>query len=53
MITIITVKIFFCHGELVNHDCICDQGGTSRESILKGDQNLCITITLSLKSVYP
>ena len=53
MITITTLKIVFHQGELVNHDYICDLGGTYRESILKGDQNLCISITLSLKSLYP
>ena len=52
MITIITVKIVFHQGELVNEDYICDQSGTSGESILKNDQNLCITIILSRKLLY-
>ena len=53
MITIIAVKLVFHHGELVNQDFICDQSGTSGESILKSDQNLCITLTLSGKPLYP
>ena len=53
MITIIAVKLVFHYGELVNQDCICDQSGTSGESILKSDQNLCITLTLSGKPLYP
>ena len=49
----IIVKIVFHKGELVNQDCICDHGGTSGESILKSDQDLCITVTLSGKPLYP
>ena len=53
MITITAVKLVFHQGELVNQACICDQSGTLGESILKSDQNLCITITLSGKPLYP
>ena len=53
MITIIMVKIVFHQGEFVNQDCICDQSGTSGESILKRDQNPCITAILSGKLLYP
>ena len=49
----IVVKIVFHKGELVNQDCICNHGGTSGESILKSGQNLCITVTLSGKPLYP
>lgn len=35
-----------------NQDWIYDQRGTSGESILKSDQNLYITITLSGKPLY-
>ena len=53
MITLIIVKTVFHKGGLVNQDCICNHGGTSGESILKSDQNLCITVTLSGKPLYP
>ena len=53
MIIIIIVKIVFHQGELVNEDYICDQSGTSGESILKNEQNLCITVILSRKLLYP
>ena len=53
MIAVIKVKIVFHQGELINQDCVCNQSGISGESILKSDQNLCITITLSGKLLYP
>ena len=53
MITIFLVKIIFHQEGLVNQDCICDQSGTSGEFILMSDQNLCITVTLSGKQLYP
>ena len=58
MTTIITVKIVFHQGGLVNGDCYLrpeqiSVSEISEESILKSDQNLWITVTLSGQLLYP